>query len=121
MIEIKHPSAHCNIEQDEFLAQCQEGEKRFYELLYNYGNAVWRYHLESSQYTATPDDFNEWLQGLPDKIRVDMQKKGFNHCKTMLSFTRYVNEKNDVGMEVYIKELFGESLYNEYKEMFLDR
>jgi hypothetical protein len=121
MVEIKHPSNHCNIEQEEFLAKCPEDQKRFHELLFNHGNAVWRYHSESSQYTPTPEDFKEWLEGLPNNIRADMLKKGFNQCKTILSFTRYVNEKNDVGMEAYIKNLFGEDLYNEYREMFIDR
>ena len=74
--------------------------------------------MESTQYKPTPDDFKEWLQGLPNNIRSDMEKKGFDRCKTMLSFTRYVNEKNDLGMEAYIKNLFGEVLYNEYVEMF---
>ena len=36
--------------------------------------------------------------------------------KSILSFSRYVNEKNDVGMEEYVKNLMGEE-YQEYRDL----
>lgn len=44
-----------------------------------------------------------------------MQKKGFEMCKTILSFTRHVNEMNDVGIDGYIKNLIGEEDFIKFK------
>ncbi|WP_162055797.1 hypothetical protein [Pontibacter pamirensis] len=46
-----------------------------------------------------------------------MAAKGFERCRTVLSFTRYVNEKNDVGQEEYVRGLMGEEEYEEYKAL----
>ena len=46
-----------------------------------------------------PQDYEEWLEGLPDNVSRGMAAKGFEECRTLLSFTRYVNERHDVGME----------------------
>jgi len=36
-----------------------------------------------------------------------MSAKGFEYCKTVLSFTIHVNEKNDIGMDEFVKSLMG--------------
>ena len=42
-----------------------------------------------------------------------MAASGFRGCRTILSFTRYVNEKHDIGMEEYVRGLMGEEEYQE--------
>ncbi len=49
-----------------------------------------------------------------------MRKDGFEACKTVLPFTRYIMEKNDVGMEEFVKENMGDEDYAEYKS-FLNK
>jgi hypothetical protein len=44
-----------------------------------------------------------------------MEGKGFEACKGILSFTRYVNEKNDVGLEEYIRQRMDPEDYAEYQ------
>jgi len=46
-----------------------------------------------------------------------MKNKGFESCKTVLPFTRYVNEKNDLGLEEFVIKLMGADLYKEYRGM----
>lgn len=46
-----------------------------------------------------------------------MAAKGFAGCRAVLSFTRYVNEKHDVGMEEYVRTLMGDEEYQEYKDL----
>jgi hypothetical protein len=48
----------------------------------------------------------------------DMAAKGFEACRSVPSFTRYAQEKHDVGLEAYVRELMGEEEYKEYKNMF---
>lgn len=33
-----------------------------------------------------------------------MKNKGFDKCKLMFTFTRYVNERTDIGMDEWMKE-----------------
>lgn len=44
-----------------------------------------------------------------------MRQRGFEASKGILSFSRYVNEKNDLGLEAFVIKLMGEYLYNEYQ------
>lgn len=39
---------------------------------------------------------------------------GWILCKGILSFTRYVMEKNDIGMDEWMKKHLSEDDYNEY-------
>jgi hypothetical protein len=117
LIKVKHPLETCNQQQNEFLISCPNEQRRFHELMFNYGNAVYQYHTKAEGYQPTEDDFNDWLDGLPEQIRNDMKNKGFESCKTVLPFTRYVNEKNDLGLEEFVMKLMGEDLYKEYRGM----
>lgn len=51
---------------------------------------------------------------LPEDVRSYMKNKGFELCKGVLSFTRYVMEKNDIGMDEWMKNHLSEDDYNEY-------
>lgn len=117
MIKVKHPLEHCNASQEAMLKQFPEDQRRFHELLMSYGNATYRYHQEASEHEPTEQDYQEWLEGLPENVATGMAAKGFEWCRTVLSFTRYVNEKHDVGMEEYVRSLMGEAEYEEYKKL----
>lgn len=46
-----------------------------------------------------------------------MEAKGFEECKSILSFTRYVRERQDIGLEAFVRDLMGENDFNEYQYM----
>ena len=117
MIKVKHPKESCNEEQAKLLRTCPKSMRRYHELAFNYGNAAYRYHFCAQQFNPTEEDYLMWLGGLPANIRNDMQQRGFDYCKTTLPFTHFVNEKNDVGMEEYIRDLMGNDLFTEYKSI----
>ena len=117
MIKVKHPLEHCNISQEQYLSICPVEDRRYHELLFTYGNAVYQYHHEAKEFNPTEEDFKEWLAGLPDNISRDMEQKGFEACKGVLSFTRYVNEKNDIGMDEYVQQRMGLEDYAEYQSL----
>jgi len=52
-----------------------------------------------------------------------MRMLGFEACKTMIPFTRYVNERNDIGMRDWMQEYWEEdlptTLYNTLSICFL--
>lgn len=57
------------------------------------------------------------MEGLDEVIRIDMENKGFEKCKMILSFTRYVRERKDIGMEEFVKEKMGIEEYEKYQSL----
>lgn len=117
MIKVKHPLDHCNKMQEEMIANAPAAEREFNELLFSYGNASYIYHNNAQDFIPTIEDYNEWLTGLEPVIKKGMEARGFHECLGVLSFTRYVNEKNDIGMDEYVKRLMGERDFAAYKQI----
>jgi hypothetical protein len=93
MITVKHPDEACNQSQVELLAQLPPSQRRSMELSFIHGNVVYRYHQRAKDYCPTQQDWQEWLEGLPQNIQAHLQHIGFEEGKTILSFSRYVMEK----------------------------
>lgn len=119
MIKVKHPEKNINLNQENFLENIPEKDKEYHSILFSYGNATVLYH--SLPIEATIEDYHEWIEGLPEgNFKYDMQANGFEFCKSILPFSRYVREKNDIGMDRFIIDKLGEELYSKYKSL-LDR
>ena len=116
-MKVKHPKEECNKQQEQFLAGCPPEHRRLHELIFTYGNITYRYHKDARTVNPTEEDYKEWLEGLPENVRKGMEAMGFEGCKTVLSFTRYVMEKNDIGLEEYVQLHMGAEEYAEYKSM----
>lgn len=114
---MKHPSIECQESQKEFLNRCPEEEKEYWTKMFRIGNATYIYHDRTVSFSNKQLKlyYSEWLEGLPENIRVDMETKGFEPCKTMLPFTRYVNEREDIGMDEWMKEHLSTEDYEFYK------
>lgn len=95
---MKHPNKKTQENQNKFLSELPEEQREEHALLFRFGNAAYIYHQQAEELEPTEKDFEVWLTGLPKNIRADMKIKGFEICKSILSFTRYVMEKNDIGM-----------------------
>lgn len=99
---MKHPNPKLQSYQEEFLEKCSPKEREYHARLFRYGNAAYIYH-QLADVAKNKDSlklyYEEWLQGLPSYIAVDMKKKGFEQCKSLFPFTRYVNERTDIGMD----------------------
>ena len=119
MIHIKHPEPGCNVSQESFISAAPVEERRFHELLFTIGNATVIYHNRAQSFDPSKTESLEWLEGLPMNVRVGMEKRGFNECKSILSFTRYVMEKNDIGQEEFIRNLVSDAVYDEYLQTCL--
>lgn len=46
-----------------------------------------------------------WLEGLPEKVRIEFKVMGYDKCKSALPLKRFANEMRDIGMDEYIKNL----------------
>ncbi len=116
-----HPDEERNKAQAKFLAGCLPEDRRFHELMFMVGNATYRYHQEARKFEPTIEDWSEWIEGLEDPIKSAMQLKGFEKSKSILSFTRYVMEKNDVGLEEYLKQSLSQKDFEDYQTIVLEK
>ena len=105
MIKVKHPDNKCNLYQNEFLKGLSPDDREKQALMFSYGNAAYKYH--SIDIKPTIEDFNEWIEGIEQPARKGMKDLGFEKCKGVLSFTLYVKEKHDIGMEEFLKNEMG--------------
>ena len=117
MITVPHPVPERNASQKRYLENCPPDQRRQHELMFSYGNATYRYHNGARKSGPTEHDWAERLEGLAEPMRTASRGMGFDTCKTILSFTRYVMEKNDVGMDEYVRRLMGEADHAEYHAM----
>lgn len=115
---MKHPNVEQQIAQEDFLKNCPEADRNYHARLFRIGNAAYCYHqlAVSTSYDRLKFYYNEWLQGLSGDFKVFAEKQGLEKCRTMLPFTRYVNERKDNPMGQFMKEHLSEDDYNYYKE-----
>jgi|GEM_PF-342203 len=117
LIYIKHPDVETQRSQIAFLEKCPPDEFEFRVLFLNYGNTTYQY-MNLSRGEATFDDFEDWLEGLPDKVRNHFRSEGFEVAKSVLAFQRHVLERRDLGIDEYIQKLLRPQdweKWNEYK------
>ena len=113
---MEHPKKAQRDNQAAMLAAAPAEQKEYLKLLFSTGNAAYIYHTETRETVIpTEADFNDWLAGLPDNVRKEMEVKGFEECKTMLPFTRHVMERNDIGMEEWMKKHLTKEEYGFWK------
>jgi len=114
---MEHPDKKCQKKQADFLNQCSVSEKEYHASLFRISNATYIYHqlAYSTSEQILKSYYIEWLNGLPSRIMEDMKRQGYEKCKGILSFTRYVNERNDIGMDEWMKENLSEDDYKQYK------
>ena len=115
---MEHPLEQCRINQKEFLETCPESLRGFHAVTFRIGNATYVYHQLAYD---TSDEilrtyYEEWLEGLPPGIKEDMKTKGFERGKNALPFTRYVNERNDIGMNEWMQAHLSAEDYAVYKQ-----
>ena len=103
LIYVKHPDVDTQRSQIEFLEKCLPDEFEFRVLFLNYGNTTYRY-MNLSRGVATVDDFEDWLEGLPHKVRNHFRTEGFEVAKSVLAFQRHVLESRDLSMDEYIQK-----------------
>lgn len=112
-IYIKHPSEDIQKNQEIFLSSLvEEKQKLYHALLFNYGNAAYRYHSVE----PTEEEYLQWLEGLPENMRVNFEKEGFEKSKTAFPLTRFAQEIRDNGMDEYMKNSLKPEDYKKMKE-----
>lgn len=116
---MEYPNSKCRIAQTEYLSRLPEEERENKAREIRIGNASYIYHQQAIpiQENRLIMYYKEWLKGLHPNIARHMKILGFEACRTMLPFTRYVNERNDIGMRDWMKEHLSSSDFNYWQKL----
>ena len=116
---MEYPNSKCRIAQTEYLSRLPEEERENKAREIRIGNASYIYHQQAIpiQENRLIMYYKEWLKGLHPNIARHMKILGFEACRTMLTFTRYVNERNDIGMRDWMKEHLSSSDFNYWQKL----
>ena len=112
-----HPDPEIQKRQLKFLEACEPDERRFHELVFMVGNVTFRFHQLIKDYEPGEEDWNEWVSGLTEPEKTLMEEEGFENGKGILAFTRYVMEKNDVGLEQYLRQHIDPKDFDEFETL----
>lgn len=113
---MKYPEDNYNKSQAKFLEGLSQADRPFHAMMFRIGNAASEYHKQAQkEYQPTQQDYEEWLAGLPENIRLAMRAKGFENCRTNSPFTRFVLERRDVGLDEWMKEHLSDEDYTFWK------
>ncbi|WKN46508.1 hypothetical protein [Tunicatimonas pelagia] len=114
---MKHPSPEARKNQAEFLRNCPPEQRAFFEQNFRVGNAAYLYHQQALILEEpTEEDFQHWLEGLPENIRRNKEAEGFEKCRTHVPFTRHVMERRDIGMDDWMKRNLSDEDYNFWQQ-----
>ena len=116
---MEHPVYKYRKAQAEHLSQLPKEEREYKAREFRIGNACYIYHQQAIpiQENRLIMYYKEWLEGLPPNISRHMRMLGFEACKTMIPFTRYVNERNDIGMRDWMQEHLSLNDFNYWQEL----
>ena len=116
IVSMEHPNLKCQLEQAEFLASCDPSTKDHHSALLRISNAIFIYHQKAKEYSPTIRDWNEWLDNTKEPLKTAMQAIGFSGGRTTVPFRRFVLEKNDVGLDSFLKANLTSDDYQVYIE-----
>ncbi|MGI4864373.1 MAG: hypothetical protein ACRYFZ_10665 [Janthinobacterium lividum] len=81
-----------------------EVQRAYHARLFRLGNASYRYQ-QQAEGAVTEDDFRHWLEGLPERMRVAMERDGFEASQNSLPLRRHALERRDLGHDAFLQAI----------------
>lgn len=100
----RHPLDKAHQAQLAVLAALPEVERADHARLFRLGNATYRYQ-QQAQGEVTEEDFHHWLAGLPENVRLVMERNGFEASKNSWPLRRHGLERRDLGQDAFLKSI----------------
>lgn len=104
IIYVPHPLEKIRINQKALLESSPPDLFKFHRLFLNYGNAAYRYTAMATGEIGI-EDYEDWLEGLPDDIASDLRRKGFERSKSVMGLRRHALELRDIGMDEFMADM----------------
>jgi hypothetical protein len=74
------------------------------------------YYSQLKSKELTEEDFNLWIDSLPEPMKSAFKSKGLNQCRGVLNFQRFILELQDNGLEEYLKNELKEEDYSYWRD-----
>jgi hypothetical protein len=100
--------------QSGLLALLPEENREYAAFMFRIGNVAAHYYNQQ-QAQPTLEDFEDWLTGLPESVAKSFRAKGYERSKAALPLRRHAAERNDIGLDLYMKEALTPSDYHRWK------
>jgi len=104
LLHPRHPLDKHHQAQLDFLRVLPAEQRAYHARLFRLGNASYRYQQQADG-EVTEDDFQHWLAGLPEKMRVAMARDGFEASKNSLPLRRHALERRDLGYNAFLQAI----------------
>ena len=104
LLNPRHPLDKYHQAQLAALAALPEAQRAAHAQLFRLGNATYRYQ-QQAQGEVTEEDFHHWLAGLPEKLRVVMERDGFEASKDSWPLRRHALERRDLGQDAFLQAI----------------
>ena len=104
LLQPRHPLDKHHQAQLKALEQLSESQRAEMARLFRLGNATYRYQ-QLADGEVTEEDYQHWLEGLPDSFRKAMEKGGFGGSKRSLALRRHALERRDVGYSAFMQAI----------------
>ncbi|MFB9296928.1 hypothetical protein [Persicitalea jodogahamensis] len=111
-----HPDPKCQRNQQALLDSLDGELREMMAYTHRVGNVTFHYYSEQLA-EPTEEDYEDWLLGLPEEIAKDHSERGFEKCRGVLSLRRHAAERNDSGLDAYVKESVSEEDYRRWSEL----
>jgi hypothetical protein len=112
-----HPNPQVKEEQGRVLELAPAESRRRMELMFKYGNIIFRYYSLSREIVPTEKEWDEWLNTLPFDVANSLKSLGFHETNKTLPFLRHILERRGIYMEEFIVQHMPADLLTEYRAM----
>jgi len=116
LLYIRHSFDEQHNNQIEALKNFPDHMKEPMAQTFRFGNASYRYYQEPD-FDPTKEDYEEWLTGLPENIRISEMQRGYQACRGSLPLRRYSLERRDIGMSEYLKKVLNEKDWEDHQKI----
>lgn len=104
LLQPRHPLDKYHQSQLEFLAALPEAQRADHARLFRLSNASYRYQ-QQAEGAVTEADYQDWLEGLPAKMRRMVEQEGFEQSKRSLALRRHALERRDLGYDTFLQAI----------------
>lgn len=104
LLQPRYPLDKYHQAQLDFLAALPEAQQAYHARLFRLGNASYRYQQQADG-KVTEADYQDWLQGLPSRMRRVAEREGFEQSKNSLPLRRHALERRDLGYEAFLQAI----------------
>lgn len=86
---------------------------------FRYGKAISGYY-SLPECVPTEQNFKEWIDSLQEPMKSAFKKQGFDSCKGVLNYRRFILESADIGLDEYLRNNMSSEDYQYYKNIGIE-